>query len=192
MWSSVSRPRVGQRHRVQHLIQKLQSAVQVDFHPAGGVFNALTWVVGPPAFHKAEPQDAEPPQVIHADPCCCRQTDCRCDSSNTAWTRDVSCHSGCLSRCCSLSRCCLLLHLPVTLPQVKHLDVGPGVDLVNGVAWCSTRLSIEVVTLNKYSMITHTAHPHITLTTTLQLDAFTNVQPGSLTGISAVDIAQLA
>lgn len=73
-WSSVSRPWVCQRHSVQHLIQKLQSTVQVNLHPAGCVFDALPGVVGPPPLHEAEPQDTQAPQVINTNPCCCRQT----------------------------------------------------------------------------------------------------------------------
>lgn len=71
---SVRRPWVSQWHSVQHLIQKLQGTVQVDLHPAGSVFDALTGVVRPPAFHEAEPQDTESPQVIDANACCCRET----------------------------------------------------------------------------------------------------------------------
>lgn len=49
-------------------------------------------------------------------------TDCRGYASNAAWPRDVACHGGSLS-CCRCLRCsCLLLHLPVTLSQVKHLQ----------------------------------------------------------------------
>lgn len=72
--SSVSRPRVSQRHSVQHLIQKLQSTVQMDLHPTWRVFDTLPWVVWPPALHKAETQDAQSPEVVHANPCCCWQT----------------------------------------------------------------------------------------------------------------------
>jgi len=48
-------------------------------------------------------------------------TDCRCDASHAARPGDVSSHGGRLHSRCSLSRGGLLLHLPVALPQVKHL-----------------------------------------------------------------------
>lgn len=59
--------RVSYGHGVQHLIQELQSSVQVDLDPAGRLLDALPRVVGSPAFHKAHAQDAQPTEVIHAD-----------------------------------------------------------------------------------------------------------------------------
>lgn len=46
----------------------------MDLDPAWRLFDALTWVVGPPAFHEAHPQDAQPAQVIHPDAGSSRQT----------------------------------------------------------------------------------------------------------------------
>ena len=66
--SSVDQAEVGQRHGVEHLVQELQSAVQVDLHPAGGVLDALPRVVGAPALHEAQPQDAQTPEVVHPYP----------------------------------------------------------------------------------------------------------------------------
>lgn len=59
--------------------------------------------------------------------------------------------------------------------QNSDLDVGSRVDLVHSITWCSACLSVEVVALYKHGVVTHTAHPDITLTTTLQLHAFTYV-----------------
>lgn len=70
-----------------------------------------------------------------------------------------------------------LLHTEQTLDlfNTPHLDVSPWVDFVDSIAWCSSCLSIQVVALNEDGMITQTSHPHITLTTTLQLNTFTYV-----------------
>lgn len=57
------------RQRVQHLVEQLQRAVQVDLQPAGGVFDAGPWVVAPPTFNKAQSHDAQPAQVIHTQTC---------------------------------------------------------------------------------------------------------------------------
>lgn len=57
----------------------------------------------------------------------------------------------------------------------SDLDVGSGVDFVHGITWCSACLPVEVVALYKHSVVAHTAHPHIALTATLQLHAFTYV-----------------
>lgn len=46
----------------------------MDFDPAGRFLDALSRVIGTPAFHEAHPQDAEPAQVVHPDACSCRQT----------------------------------------------------------------------------------------------------------------------
>lgn len=51
-----------------------------------------------------------------------RHTDSRSDAADAAWTRDVSCNGSRLSSSCSLGSSCLLLHLPVALPQVEHLE----------------------------------------------------------------------
>lgn len=56
-----------------------------------------------------------------------------------------------------------------------YLDVGSRVDLVHSITWCPARFPIEVVALYKHSMVAHTAHPHIPLTTTLQLHTFAYV-----------------
>lgn len=65
--------RVSQGHRVQDFIQELQGTVQVDLNPAGRVLDALPGVVRPPALHKAQPQDAKAPEVIHANASCGRE-----------------------------------------------------------------------------------------------------------------------
>ncbi|KAF3834453.1 hypothetical protein F7725_025657 [Dissostichus mawsoni] len=86
------RPWVCQWHSVQHLVQQLQSAVQVDLHPAGGVFDALPGVVGPPTLYEAESQDTQTPQVVHPDPRGCRQT---CERRGTHDVREPFCtHHG--------------------------------------------------------------------------------------------------
>ena len=154
---------------MQHFIQKLQSTVQVDFHPAGSVLDALPRVVWPPALDEAQPQDTQPPEIIDTDSCCRRKTcekkvrerqslttkrsfpkvsifiwwesmiqchicyifdslfstlltDCRRNSPDAAWPRDVASYGCSLSSCSCLGCGCLLLHLPVTLPEVKHLQ----------------------------------------------------------------------
>lgn len=65
---------VGDGHGVQHLVQQLQGPVQVDLDPARRLLDALPGVVGPPALHEAHPQDAQAPQVVHADARGRRQT----------------------------------------------------------------------------------------------------------------------
>lgn len=46
----------------------------MDFDPAGGLLDALPRVVGPPAFHKAHAQNAQPAQVVDSDSRRGRQT----------------------------------------------------------------------------------------------------------------------
>lgn len=46
----------------------------MDLDPAGGLLDALAGVVRSPALDKTHPEDAQPPQVIYADACRCRQT----------------------------------------------------------------------------------------------------------------------
>lgn len=104
-------------------------------------------------------------------------TDGGSDASHRARPRDIPGHGGCLSRGCRLGRRCLLLHLPVALTQVKHLHVGPRVDLVNCVSRGSPRLPVQVVALYEHCMVAKATHPHIPLTTTLQLHPLPNVQP---------------
>lgn len=48
----------------------------MDFDPAGRLLDALPRVVGPPAFHEAHAQNAQPAQVVDSDSRRGRQT-CR-------------------------------------------------------------------------------------------------------------------
>lgn len=57
------------RQRVQHLVEQLQRSVQVNLQPAGGVFDALPWVITPPTFNEAETHDTQPAQVVHPQTC---------------------------------------------------------------------------------------------------------------------------
>lgn len=54
-------------HFVQHLIEKLQGAMQVHFHPARRVLYRLPRVVRTPALDETQPQNAEPTQVVYTD-----------------------------------------------------------------------------------------------------------------------------
>lgn len=49
---------------------------------------------------------------------------------------------------------------------------------MHSVSGCTASLSIQVVALHEDGVVTEAAHPHITLTFTLQLHTFTNVQSG--------------
>lgn len=64
---SVQRLGVSDGHGVKDLVQELQGPVQVDFDPARGLLDALPGVVGPPAFNKTHPENAEPSEVIDPD-----------------------------------------------------------------------------------------------------------------------------
>lgn len=69
-----------------------------------------------------------------------------------------------------------------------YLNEGSWVDLVNGIPWRSPCLSVQVVTLHEYSMVTKATHPHIPLPTALQLNTFTNVKPvGQMSGVQKLE-----
>lgn len=173
------------------LIQQLQRAVQMHLDPTRRVFDALPRVVRPPPLHEAQPEDAQPPQIIHADPGRRRQPHGRSDAAHRAGSRDVSGHGGRLGGSSSVGCGCLLLHLPVALPQVKHLNVSSGVDFVHGVAGGSAGLTVQVITLHEHCVVAQTPHPHIALPPALQLHALPDVQPGPLAGVGAVYVGEL-
>lgn len=58
-----------------------------------------------------------------------------------------------------------------------YLDVGSGVDFVHGIPWCPSGLPVQVVTLHEDGVVAETAHPDITLSTALQLNALPDVKP---------------
>ncbi len=58
-----------------------------------------------------------------------------------------------------------------------YLDVGTGVNLVDGVTRSSSSLAVQIIALDKHSVVTETAHPHVPLAFTLQLNTFTDVKP---------------
>lgn len=59
----------------------------------------------------------------------------------------------------------------------RYLDVSTGVDFVHGVPWGPACLSVQVVTLDKHSVVTEASHPHVPLALALQLNPFANVKP---------------
>lgn len=61
--------------------------------------------------------------------------------------------------------------------RLCYLDVGTGVNLVDGVTRSSSSLAVQIIALDKHSVVTETAHPHVPLAFTLQLNTFTDVKP---------------
>lgn len=176
---------------MENFIKELQGPMQVNFYPTRRLLDALTWVIRPPSLDKAETQDTETAKVIHTDTSRCRQTDSWSYSTHRPRTRDCPSHRRGLSCGCCLRRGRLLLHLAVTLSQIEHLDVGSGVDFVHGIPRGPACLPIQVVTLYEDGVVAETAHPDITLSAALQLNALPDVKPGPLAGVSSMHIGQL-
>lgn len=59
---------MGVGQGVQDVVEQLQGAVQVHLDPAGRAGDAGPGVVGPPALDEAQPNEAQAPQVVHAEP----------------------------------------------------------------------------------------------------------------------------
>ena len=49
---------------------------------------------------------------------------------------------------------------------------------MDGVAWRSARLSVQVEALYKHRMVRHTPDPHVALRSVVQLNTFTDVKSG--------------
>lgn len=165
--------------------------MEVNLNPARGFFDALSRVVWAPALHEAHPEYAQAPEVVYTNASSSRQTDGRGYSTYGPRTRDVSCHSCRLGSSCGLRGGRLLLHLPVTLPQIKDLYIRTRVDLVDGVTRCSASFTVQVVTLHEDGVVTEAPDPHVPFTFTLQLHSFAYVQPCSLNSFCPVDIGEL-
>jgi hypothetical protein len=88
----------------------------------------------------------------------------------------VSSYGGSLGGGSSLGCGRLLLHLPVTLPQVKHFDVSRWVDFVNGISGSSAGFSIQIVALNEHAVIRQAAQPNVSFSSQIQLYSFANMQ----------------
>lgn len=166
--------------------------MEVNLDPAGRLFDALSGVIGTPAFDKTHAKDAKATEIIHTDTGGRRQTDGRCNSSHRSGTRDVSRHCGCLRSSCCLRSRCLLLHLSVTLTQIKHLDVCTGVNLVYCISRSAAGLTVQIVALDEDGMIAETTNPNVSFTFTFQLDALSYMQSRPLDGLRSVDVTQLA
>lgn len=105
----------------------------------------------------------------------------RGDTSHRAGPGNVPGHCCCLGCSCCLSCCCLLLHLPVTLTQIKHLagdktnaKIWWQDNILNehSTIWLSTNIGRFNVTSTKfinYNMLLHMYMPlpHIRLVTCL-------------------------
>lgn len=76
---------------------------------------------------------------------------------------------------CSLATFFRVCEIPYPF-ALQHLDVSTGVDFVNSVSRGSACLSVQVVALDKHSMVAEAPHPHVTLALTLQLNAFADVE----------------
>lgn len=48
---------------------------------------------------------------------------------------------------------------------------------MHGVPWGPACLSVQVVTLDKHSVVTEASHPHVPLALALQLNPFADVKP---------------
>lgn len=59
----------------------------------------------------------------------------------------------------------------------RYLDVSAGVDFMNSISRGPTRLSVQIVALNKHRVVTQAPHPHVPLALTLKLNTFANVKP---------------
>ena len=66
----------------------------------------------------------------------------------------------------------MFLHFFVALVEIKHFDVGLGVDLVDGIPQSPSCLIVEVVALDKEAVFTHTANPHFTLVLLFKNDSW--------------------
>ena len=57
----------------------------------------------------------------------------------------------------------MFLHFFIALVEIKDLDVGFGVYLVDGISQGPSSLIVEVVALDKQAVLAHTTNPHLTL-----------------------------
>ena len=51
---------------MKNIVQQLKCSVEGDFNPTWRLFNALSAIVRPPTFHKAEPQYTESAKIVHS------------------------------------------------------------------------------------------------------------------------------
>jgi hypothetical protein len=59
-------------HVVQDFVEKLKGTMQMNLDPTRCILDGLTWVIGTPAFDKAQSKYAETTEIIDADSgsCC--------------------------------------------------------------------------------------------------------------------------
>ena len=188
----MSRTAIADRHRVENLVEDLQSSMEVNFDPAWRLLDRLPVVVRPPALHKGEPEDAKPPEVVHPDPSRSSKTYCRSDPPSTALssTHSTADHSRCLGCRSRLSGGSLLVHLPVALAEIKHLGVSQRVDLVHSVSWGPAGLAVQVVRLHEDRVVAPATDPDVALADQVQFDAFPNVQTSLLACLRPVHVAK--
>ena len=111
------------------------------FHPAGCLLDALSPVTWSPSLHETESQGGESPQI---------------DSDTLGNSASDGSSLG--------SLCCLFLDFTVALVQVKHLDKGLAINLVNGIA----RMALKEVALHKHTSFVHALYPDIPFVLLLQ------------------------
>eukprot|EP00095_Tigriopus_kingsejongensis_P001835 maker-scaffold10_size831480-snap-gene-6.9 protein:Tk01835 transcript:maker-scaffold10_size831480-snap-gene-6.9-mRNA-1 annotation:"viral iap-associated factor homolog" len=121
-------PVLVERNGVQNLVQELESPMQMHLDPARGFLDRLPVVIRTPAFHKRQTEDAETSEVVHSDPGRGRQGQRGSDATTTGHMTGHSCSLG---RSGSVGCLSLLLHLSVTLAEVKHLKPKDVRDSAN-------------------------------------------------------------
>jgi len=175
-WTSlviVTSPPVTDGHRVENLVKDLESPMKVHLDPARGLLDRLPIIVWTPALHEGEPEDAKSSEIVHPDPSRGAEADGRSDPTSASrfgtW-QPTACHGSSLGCSCCLSCCCLLVHLPVALAQVKHLGVSQRIDLVHSISRCPACLPVQVVRLHEDRVIAPAPDPHISLANQVQLD----------------------
>jgi len=166
--------------------------MEVDFYPAGSFLDRFTIVVRPPALHERQPEYTEPPEIIHPYTSSCTEAhgwSYASHSSLSPW-QPASGYSGRLSSCGCLSCGSLLLHLSVTLSQVKYLGMSQWIDLMDCIPWSSSRLPVQVIRLNEDGVVAPTPDPNIALSHQIQLNSLPYVQPCLFTCLRPVYVAQ--
>ena len=120
--SIVSPPVLLHGDGVEDLVKELEGTVEVDLDPARRLLDRLSVVVRAPPLDEAQPEDAEPAEVVDADAGGGGEGDGGGEGAGDGTAVGVARHGGGLGGGGGVGRVGLLLHLPVALSEVEHLE----------------------------------------------------------------------
>jgi len=82
----------------------------------------------------------------------------------------------------------LLLHLPIALLHVEHLNAAARVQLVNSIVHSATGLAVQVIALDENALVAKAPTEHVAVRHVLHLNTLANVETCAFAALGPLDV----